>query len=76
MPPGRGVAGTDIKRMDALIELFMELGFDEDGSWIRAAMAYHGSLGDRAFFGPFPPLAKRLEWRRIALEILCQPDAR
>ena len=70
------LAGIDIKRMDVLIGLFMELGFDEDGAWIRAALSYHGSLGDRAFFGPFPPMAKRLEWRRIALEILCRPDAR
>lgn len=70
------LAGIDIKRMDVLINLFMELGFDKDGAWIRAALAYHGSLGDRAFFGPFPPMAKRLEWRRIALEILCRPDAR
>ena len=70
------LAGIDIKRMDVLIGLFMEMGFDQDGAWIRAALAYHGSLGDRAFFGPFPPMAKRLEWRRIALEILCRPDAR
>lgn len=60
----------DVKRMDVMIGLFMEMGFNEDESWIRAALAYHGSLGDRAFFGPFPPMAKRLEWRHIALEIL------
>jgi hypothetical protein len=58
--------------MDVMIALFMEMGFNEDESWIRAALAYHGSLGDRAFFGPFPPMAKRLEWRRIALDLLCQ----
>jgi len=62
----------DVKRMDVMIALFMEMGFNEDESWIRAALAYHGSLGDRAFFGPFPPMAKRLEWRRIALDLLCQ----
>lgn len=60
----------DVKRMDVMIALFIEMGFTEDESWIRAALAYHGSLGDRAYFGPFPPMAKRLEWRRIALEIL------
>ena len=68
------LAGIDIKRMDVLIGLFLDLGFGEDGAWIRAALAYHGSLGDRAFFGPFPPISKRLEWRRIALEILCRPE--
>jgi AcrR family transcriptional regulator len=62
----------DRKRMEVMIGLFKELGFDDDEAWIRAALAYHGSLGDRAFFAPFPPLAKRLEWRRIALEILCR----
>ena len=62
----------DVKRMEVMIGLFMQMGFNEDESWIRAALAYHGSLGDRAFFAPFPPLAKRLEWRRIALEILCR----
>ena len=62
----------DVKRMEVMIGLFMEMGFNEDESWIRAALAYHGSLGDRAFFGPFPPMAKRLEWRRIALDLLCQ----
>lgn len=67
------LAGIDLKRMDVLIGLFMELGFGADEAWIRAALAYHGSLGDRACFGPFPPMAKRLEWRRIALEILCRP---
>lgn len=60
----------DVKRMEVMIGLFMEMGFTEDESWIRAALAYHGSLGDRAFFGPFPPMAKRLEWRHIALDIL------
>ena len=60
----------DVKRMEVMIALFMEMGFTEDESWIRAALAYHGSLGDRAFFGPFPPMAKRLEWRRIALDLL------
>jgi len=64
----------DIKRMEVLIGLFVELGFGKDEAWIRAALAYHGSLGDRAFFGPFPPMAKRLEWRRIALEILCRDN--
>lgn len=64
----------DVKRMDVMMALFREMGFDEDESWIRAALAYHGSLGDRAFFGPFPPMAKRLEWRRIALEILCRTE--
>jgi len=64
----------DVKRMDVMIALFMEMGFTEDESWIRAALAYHGSLGDRAFFGPFPPMEKRLKWRRIALEILCRAD--
>jgi len=68
------LAKIDVKRMDVLMGLFMELGFNQDESWIRAALAYHGSLGDRAFFGPFPPMAKRLEWRRIALEILCRAD--
>ena len=62
----------DVKRMDVMMALFMEMGFTEDESWIRAALAYHGSLGDRAFFGPFPPMAKRLEWRHIALDILCR----
>jgi AcrR family transcriptional regulator len=62
----------DVKRMEIMISLFMQMGFNEDESWIRAALAYHGSLGDRAFFAPFPPLAKRLEWRHIALEILCR----
>lgn len=62
----------DVQRMEIMIGLFMQMGFNEDESWIRAALAYHGSLGDRAFFAPFPPLAKRLEWRRIALEILCR----
>ena len=75
-PVAEVLAGIDIKRMDVLIGLFMELGFDQDGAWIRAALAYHGSLGDRAFFGPFPPMVKRLEWRRIALEILCRPEER
>jgi len=64
----------DNKRMEVMIGFFMELGFDPDEAWIRAALAYHGSLGDRAFFAPFPPTAKRLEWRRIALEILCRTD--
>ncbi len=64
----------DVKRMDVMIALFKEMGFNEDEAWIRAALAYHGSLGDRAFFGPFPPMAKRLEWRRIALEILSRTD--
>lgn len=64
------LARIDIKRMDVMIGLFMDLGFNEDEAWIRAALAYHGSLGDRAFFGPFPPMAKRLEWRRIALDVL------
>ena len=64
----------DVKRMDVMMGLFMEMGFNEDEAWIRAALAYHGSLGDRAFFGPFPPMAKRLEWRRIALEILSRTD--
>ena len=62
----------DVKRMEVMIGLFMEMGFNEDESWIRAALAYHGSLGDRAFFAPFPAMEKRLEWRRIALEILCR----
>jgi len=62
----------DTKRMEVMIGLFMEMGFNEDESWIRAALAYHGSLGDRAFFAPFPALEKRLKWRRIALELLCQ----
>jgi AcrR family transcriptional regulator len=60
----------DVKRMEVMIGLFMEMGFTEDEANIRAALAYHGSLGDRAFFGPFPPMAKRLEWRHIALDIL------
>jgi len=60
----------DVKRMEVMIGLFMEMGFNEDEANIRAALAYHGSLGDRAFFGPFPPMAKRLEWRHIALDIL------
>jgi len=60
----------DVKRMDVMIALFMEMGFTEDESWIRAALAYHGSLGDRAFFAPFPPMSKRLEWRKIALDLL------
>jgi hypothetical protein len=47
----------DAKRMEVMIGLLMELGFDTDEAWIRAALAYHGSLGDRAFFAPFPPLA-------------------
>jgi AcrR family transcriptional regulator len=62
----------DAKRMDVMIGLFRELGFSENEAWIRATIAYHGSLGDRAYFAPFPPLAKRLEGRRIALEILCR----
>ena len=62
----------DVKRMDVMIGLFMELGFTENEAWIRATIAYHGSLGDRAFFAPFPSLAKRLEGRRMALEILCR----
>jgi AcrR family transcriptional regulator len=61
----------DEKRMEVLMGYFRELGFNEDEAWIRAALAYHGSLGDRAFFAPFPAMEKRLEWRRIALEILC-----
>lgn len=68
----RVLRDVDAKRMAVLIGLFMELGFDKDEAWIRAALAYHGSLGDRAFFGPFPPMAKRLEWRRLALELLCR----
>jgi hypothetical protein len=60
----------DVKRMEVMIGLFMEMGFTEDESSIRAALAYHGSLGDRAFFGPFPPMAKRMEWRHIALDLL------
>jgi len=60
----------DVKRMEVMIGLFMEMGFTEDEANIRAALAYHGSLGDRAFFGPFPPMAKRLQWRHIALDIL------
>ncbi len=64
----------DAKRMGVLIGLFMEMGFTEDESWIRAALAYHGSLGDRAFFAPFPSMEKRLLWRRIALEILSRTD--
>jgi AcrR family transcriptional regulator len=64
----------DVKRMDVMMDLFREMGFNEDESWIRAALAYHGSLGDRAFFGPFPPMAKRLEWRKIALNILCRAE--
>jgi len=60
----------DVKRMEVMIGLFMEMGFNEDEANIRAALAYHGSLGDRAFFGPFPPMAKRLQWRHIALDIL------
>jgi len=63
----------DEKRMEVLIGLFMELGFNQDEAWIRAALAYHGSLGDRAFFGAFPPMEKRLLWRRIALELLTRP---
>ena len=63
---------VDSKRMEVLIGLFMELGFNEDEAWIRGALAYHGSLGDRACFAPFPPMEKRLQWRRIALEILCR----
>ncbi|MCX7008479.1 MAG: hypothetical protein NTY53_14720 [Kiritimatiellaeota bacterium] len=62
----------DVKRMDVMIGLFMELGFTADEAWIRAALAYHGSLGDRAFFAPLPPLAKRLTGRRLALELLCR----
>ncbi len=64
----------DAKRMEVMIGFFMELGFNEDEAWIRAALAYHGSLGDRAFFAPFPPMAKRLGWRRIALDILTRTD--
>jgi AcrR family transcriptional regulator len=64
----------DNKRMDVMINLFKEMGFSEDESWIRAALAYHGSLGDRAFFAPFPSMEKRLLWRRIALEILSRTD--
>jgi len=64
----------DNKRMEVLIGLFMEMGFNEDESWIRAALAYHGSLGDRTFFAPFPSMEKRLLWRRIALEILSRTD--
>ena len=64
----------DAKRMGVLIGLFMEMGFTEDESWIRSALAYHGSLGDRAFFAPFPSMEKRLLWRRIALEILSRTD--
>jgi AcrR family transcriptional regulator len=66
----------DAKRMEVLIGFFMEPGFNADESWIRAALAYHGSLGDRAFFAPFPSMEKRLEWRRIALEILCRANQR
>ena len=62
----------DVKRMEVMIGLFRELGFNADEAWIRAALAYHGSLGDRAYFAPFPALEKRLQWRRIALEILCR----
>jgi hypothetical protein len=62
--------------MEVLIGFFMEPGFNADESWIRAALAYHGSLGDRAFFAPFPSMEKRLEWRRIALEILCRANQR
>jgi len=62
----------DSKRMEVLMGFFRELGFTADEAWVRAMLAYHGSLGDRAFFAPFPPLAKRLEGRRIALEILCR----
>ncbi len=62
----------DVKRMDVMIGLFMEMGFSEDEAWIRAALAYHGSLGDRAFFAPFPPMEKRLASRHIALDILCR----
>lgn len=62
----------DEKRMEVLMGYFRELGFDEDEAWTRAMLAYHGSLGDRAFFAPFPPLARRLEGRRIALEVLCR----
>ena len=50
------------------------MGFNADEAWIRAALAYHGSLGDRAFFAPFPSMEKRLLWRRIALEILSRTD--
>ncbi len=64
----------DAKRMEVLIGLFKEMGFSADESWIRAALAYHGSLGDRAFFAPFPSMEKRLLWRRIALEILSRTD--
>ncbi len=64
----------DVKRMEVMIGLFMEMGFNEDEANIRAALAYHGSLGDRAFFGPFPPMAKRLKWRNIALEIVCRTN--
>lgn len=64
----------DAKRMEVLIGFFVEMGFTEDESWIRAALAYHGSLGDRAFFAPFPSVEKRLLWRRIALEILSRKD--
>jgi AcrR family transcriptional regulator len=60
----------DVKRMEVMIGLFMEMGFNEDEANIRAALAYHGSLGDRAFFGLFPPMAKRMEWRHIALDLL------
>jgi hypothetical protein len=62
----------DARRMEVLIGLFRELGFSADEAWIRAALAYHGSLGDRVYFAPFPPMAKRLQWRRVALEILCR----
>jgi hypothetical protein len=64
----------DNKRMEVLIGLFMEMGFNADEAWIRAALAYHGSLGDSAFFAPFPSMEKRLLWRRIALEILSRTD--
>jgi hypothetical protein len=57
-----------------MMALFREMGFNEDEAWIRTALAHHGSQGDRAFFGPFPPMAKRLEWRKIALNILCRAE--
>jgi len=66
--------GIDAKRMEVLIGYFVEMGFTADEAWIRAALAYHGSLGDRAYFGAFPPMERRLLWRRIALELLTRPS--
>jgi hypothetical protein len=33
----------------------MEMGFNEDGAWIRAALAYHGSSVTAPFSAPSRP---------------------